>query len=126
MDSDAILINDIDFIDDDFCTICEIGDSFGNKRVMPMIQYINVGTFRNNNLIFCDKNRIRYGLDPRYVLWDTGTCLLYDIVQKHLPIGFIKMNDYINHMSGASWEQIRSGTNITFKRIEDFVRSNNV
>lgn len=37
LDSDAFLVKDVDFIDDRFCTACEIGDSFGNRRVLPTL-----------------------------------------------------------------------------------------
>jgi hypothetical protein len=124
LDSDAFLIKDVDFVDNRFCTICEIGDSFGNKRVLPMIQYINVKSFKENGLRFYDPHRFRYSLDPRYVLWDTGTCLLYDIVQRRLPIGQIHMSDYIHHLGGASWEQIRTGEDFAFERNRKFMEEN--
>lgn len=124
IDSDAFLIKDIDFIDDKFSTVCEIGDSFGNKRVRPEIEYINVKVFRDNTLKFFDPHRFRYGLDMKYYLWDTGTCLLEDIIRKNLLFKEIKNSDYIKHLCGGSWRQIVNGNNFAFSRIDKFINEN--
>lgn len=121
VDSDALMIKDVDFIDNNFCTACQIEKTFGIYRCLPMIQYINVDMFRKNNIVFCDSNRIRYGLDYRYLMWDTGASTLFDIMTLKLPIKLIKMNDYVIHMGGASWEQIRSGYDIESMKINDFL-----
>ena len=62
---------DIDFIDDSYCTIADVGEDFNIPRFLPMIQYINVEEFRKNNLIFCDPERIRFGLNFSHNGWDT-------------------------------------------------------
>ena len=57
-------------------------------------------------------------------MWDTGASTLFDIMSLKLPIKLIKMNDYVIHMGGASWEQIRSGYNNESKKISDFLNPN--
>jgi hypothetical protein len=54
LDSDAFLKKDIDFLDDSYCTIADVGEDFNIPRFLPMIQYINVEAFKKNNLRFCD------------------------------------------------------------------------
>ena len=108
LDSDAILKKDIDFIDDNFCTIADIGKDFNVERFLPMIQYINIDEFRKHNLFFCDSKRIRFGLDFKYNGWDTGACLYKDVIDKKLKYKKINMNDYIIHIGGSSWKQIRN------------------
>lgn len=121
LDSDAILKKDVDFIDEQFCTVAEINKSFNIPRFFPMIQYINVELFKKYNLKFCDPNRIRYGLDPKFILWDTGASLYYDILSKKIKYKTIVMNEYIDHMCGASWEQIRSGYKSTINKTYNFI-----
>jgi hypothetical protein len=109
LDSDAFLKKDIDFIDDSYCTIADVGEDFNIPRFLPMIQYINVEEFKKNNLRFCDPERIRFGLNFSHNGWDTGACLYADIIDKKLKYRTINMNDYIDHIAGGSWKQICFG-----------------
>ncbi len=63
-------------------------------------------------------------MDPKYVLWDTGTCLLQDIMKKNLPVKVIRLAEYVHHLSGASWEQIRTGFDFAVRRNARFIQDN--
>lgn len=129
LDSDAFLKKDIDFIDDSYCTIADVGEDFNIPRFLPMIQYINVEEFRKNNLIFCDPERIRFGLNFSHNGWDTGACLYADIIDKKLKYKTIDMNEYVEHVAGGSWKQVCCGYDniqkLNIEKINEFKEKNN-
>ena len=107
-DSDTELLKDIDFIDDQYATIACI-DYLAPKyhdRLLPFIQYFNTPLIKQNNIKYFDKNRILFGACAQNNLtYDTGASFLEDIRKKNIPYKEINYSEYVNHISGGSFNR---------------------
>lgn len=115
LDSDTILLRDIDFIDDNYITISdrkEFDYKYTNKsgarlykrRFLPFIQYFNKKKILENNLDYCDNNRI-VGINTCDVLYDTGASFYEDVLKYKLEFKIINHYKYIKHYGGKSWSK---------------------
>lgn len=115
IDSDATLIKDIDFIDNQFITVADIqlhdfpiGNNKNNKywsysRFIPFIQYLNIKMIKENSINFFDPYRIQGGLVYKANRYDTGASFYEDVINKKIKFNKIKFTDYVNHIGGQSW-----------------------
>lgn len=115
IDSDAVLLKDIDFINNNYITVADIqlhdkpiGDNnpkpyWSYSRFIPFIQYLNVKQIKDNNINFFDPYRIQGGLVYEANRYDTGASFYEDVISKNLKYKQIIFTDYIYHIGGSSW-----------------------
>jgi hypothetical protein len=100
LDSDAILINDLDFLKDleddiiscsDLTFVAERSGAQHKPRCIPFIQYFNCKLIRNYNLKYFDISRL-YGFKQTTGLYDTGAAFYEDIINHNLINKFKLIN----------------------------------
>lgn len=107
MDSDALLKRDIaELFDPSFAWIGSIEHKprfwFQGVRAFPMLLWINVPMLREHGIRFFSEGMV-YKMSHRGVpYYDTGGSLYMDCNRAKLPYKEININDYIEHLGGAS------------------------
>lgn len=113
LDSDVLLKQPIDFIDNRYACICEPYNNIDGSKVRcsPMLCYLNVDMLNNLHINYFDSTRMlalnKY--DANSMKYDTGSSLYEDLASKSL-IKPICISDYIVHYGNGSWStEYRSG-----------------
>lgn len=109
LDSDIIVKQDFDFIDDNILTSADIQNrpiDFRNKkyisRFVPFVQFFNVNLIKQNNIKYFDAKRIGENYYNNCI-YDTGSSFYEDITKKRLPYKKIDFKKYVNHLNAGSW-----------------------
>jgi len=104
LDSDILLKKDISVLYDDKYLFCgQLEKNLKNIiRLTPYLCFINVNKCKELNLRYFDKNRM-HGLIMGSGNWyDTGAAFYFHA--NKYPHNLIKLDDYIVHYKGASWD----------------------
>ena len=115
MESDVLLKKSIDnFFDERYSVVgywqkAQPGNRFQIGRMLPMLCWMNVPMLTREGARYFDPERswmLHPGEDDRRNWYDTGACLLDDIIKMRprLKGMHVDIRDYVVHLGSGSWQ----------------------
>lgn len=103
LDSDVLLIKQLDFFNSKFSCAATY-EVFPNMkhRFLPFVTYFNLKLLREKHIHYFDVKRMN-GLSIEGEQYDTGASFLEDVINNNLPFLNINFNNYLVHFKNGSW-----------------------